>query len=229
MQDTPAIAAACRAAGVWTLMDNTWAAGLLFKPLEHGVDISMQALTKYVGGHSDTFMGSICVNDPVLSHKLNAAWREVGWGVSPEDAWIMLRGLRTLPVRLQRHGENALAVARWLVEQPQVCQVLHPALAGDPGHALWARDFRGTSGLFGVVLQPGSEAAVRRLLDALTLFGLGFSWGGYESLAVNSDPQFGKRRFKPDFKGPVLRLSIGLESPSDLIDDLANGLAAYAD
>ena len=226
MQDVPAIAALARARGILTLIDNTWAAGLLFKPLDHGVDLSVQALTKYVGGHSDVFMGSAAASDPELVRALDHAILDFGWAVSPEDAYQMLRGLRTLPTRIARCGASSVAVAAWLRDQPQVAEVLHPALPGAPDHGLWARDFSGPAGLFGVVLQPCPEAAVHAFLDALALFGLGFSWGGFESLALNCDPQFNVRRFAPDLARPVVRLNIGLEDPDDLIADLRRGFDA---
>jgi cystathionine beta-lyase len=222
VQDVPAIAAAARARGVLTLADNTWAAGWLFKPIEHGVDLSAQALTKYVGGHSDVFMGSVSARDPALLARLEAGMHEVGWSVSPEDAYLMLRGLRTLPVRLERHGRSGIQVAEWLRQQPEVLEVLHPALPGAPGHEIWARDFSGACGLFGFVLKPAPEAAVHAFLDALKLFGLGFSWGGHESLAIHCGPQ--RRRDDP---GPLIRLHVGLEAPEDLIADLRQGLNAF--
>jgi cystathionine beta-lyase len=227
MQDVPAIAAAARVCGALTLIDNTWAAGLLFKPLAHGVDLSAQALTKYVCGHSDVFMGSVCAADATLARKLDEAILHVGWAVSPDDAYQALRGLRTLPLRLERHGENGLTVAAWLETQPQVAAVLHPALPSFPDHALWKRDFTGACGLFGMVLQPAPQARVDAFLDALTLFGLGFSWGGFESLAIACDPQLGGRKAPCDYGGPLVRLHVGLEEPEDLIEDLRGALAAF--
>jgi cystathionine beta-lyase len=226
MQDVPAIAAAARARGVLTLMDNTWAAGLYFKPLVHGVDISVQALTKYVGGHSDVFMGSAAANDPRLADALEHGIIDFGWAVSPEDAYQMLRGLRTLATRMARHGASSLAVAAWLRDRPEVAQVLHPALPGAPDHAIWARDYTGAAGLFAFVLKPVPTPAVHAFLDALSLFGLGFSWGGFESLALDCDPQFNVRRTQPAFDGPLVRLNIGLEEPQDLVADLARGFDA---
>jgi cystathionine beta-lyase len=199
----------------------------LFKPLEHGVDISVQALTKYVCGHSDVFMGSACVSDPKLVKALDDAILNFGWAVSPDDAYQALRGLRTLPTRMARHGESGLKVADWLSRRPEVAGLLHPALEGSPDHALWARDFTGACGLFGVVLRPAPHRAVNALLDGLTLFGLGFSWGGFESLAISADPQLSHRRFPTRFEGPLLRLHVGLEDPDDLIADLRVGLAAF--
>jgi cystathionine beta-lyase len=227
MQDVAAVARAARARGVLTLIDNTWAAGHLFKPLAHGVDISVQALTKYVGGHSDLFMGSAAAADPDLARTLADGINHMGWAVSGDDAYQMLRGLRTLAVRLRRHGESGLAVAAWLQAQPQVGQVLHPALPGAPGHALWARDFSGACGLFAFTLAGGSAKAADTFLDALTLFGLGFSWGGFESLAIVCDPQLSCRKHGHDYGGPLIRLHVGLEHPADLIADLQAGLAAF--
>jgi len=226
MQDVPAIAAAAKARGILTLIDNTWAAGLYFKPLNHGVTLSIQALTKYVGGHSDCFMGSVATCDPTIARALDDAMWDIGWSVSADDAYTMLRGLRTMATRLPRHHENGLTIARWLQHRPEVARVLHPALPDDPGHALWTRDFSGACGLFGVVLKPASEKAVHAFLDALRLFGLGFSWGGYESLAIHCDPQLQSRSFPVRLEGPLLRLHIGLESPADLIIDLERGFAA---
>ncbi|HUO11630.1 MAG TPA: cystathionine beta-lyase [Caulobacteraceae bacterium] len=226
MQDAAAIARLARQRGILTLMDNTWGAGLLFKPLAHGIDLSVQALTKYMGGHSDTFMGSVAAGSPAMEAALDRAIIDFGWSVAAEDAYTMLRGLRTLPTRLARHGASSLEVAAWLKRQPEVAQVLHPALPGTPGHDLWRRDYSGAAGLFAIELRPVPEPAVARFLDALNLFGLGFSWGGFESLALNADPQFAVRKEKPAFKGPIIRLNIGLEDPSDLIADLRQGLDA---
>ena len=228
MQDVARIAALARERGILTLADNTWGAGYLFKPLAHGVDISVQALTKYVGGHSDVFMGSACAADSAVARQLDNGVLDLGWAVSPEDAYQMLRGLRTLPTRLARHGQSGLTVARWLAQQPQVGRLLHPALPGDPGHAIWKRDFAGACGLFAFsFVAPAPKSAVDAFLDALKLFGLGFSWGGFESLAIACDPQLKSRSVKRDYGGPLVRLHIGLEDPDDLIADLARGLAAF--
>lgn len=228
MQDVPRVAALARERGILTAVDNTWGAGLTFKPLEHGVDVSIQALTKYVGGHSDVFMGSVAARDPSLVRKLDDGVLHIGWAVSGEDAYAMLRGLRTLAVRMDRHTENGLKVAAWLREQPEVRQILHPALPGSPGHELWKRDFTGACGLFGFVLNPVPAAAVDAFLDSLHLFGLGFSWGGFESLAISCDPQLRSRKTPADYGGPLVRLHIGLENPDDLIADLRRGLDALA-
>ncbi len=228
MQDTPRIAALARDRGILTAIDNTWGAGLLFKPLDHGIDVSLQALTKYVGGHSDVFMGSAAARDPKLAGKLADGINHLGWAVSGEDAYAMLRGLRTLPLRLDRQGANGLAIAAWLRDQPEVASILHPALPGCPGHDLWARDFTGACGLFSFVLKPAPEAAVDAFLDALSVFGLGFSWGGFESLAISCDPQLKVRRYAKSYGGPLIRLHVGLEAVDDLMADLRRALDAYA-
>ncbi|MGI9170135.1 MAG: cystathionine beta-lyase, partial [Caulobacteraceae bacterium] len=205
IQDAPQIARLARTRGVLTLIDNTWAAGFYFKPLAHGVDISVQALTKYIAGHADVFMGSAAATAPSLCKALDQAIWDFGWAVAPEDAYQVLRGLRTLPTRLARHQASGLAVAIWLRDRPEVAQVLHPALPGSPDHELWKRDFTGAASLFAVVLQPCPTAAVHAFLDALQLFGLGFSWGGFESLALDADPQFDVRGGGSPFAGPLVR------------------------
>lgn len=221
LQDMAAVAALAREKGILTACDNTWGAGYLCKPLELGVDISIQALTKYVGGHSDVFMGSAAARDPALAKALSDGGLHIGWAVSPEDAYAMLRGLRTLPTRLARHGDSGLKIARWLADHPAVEAVLHPALSGDP---IYERSFSGACGLFSIVLKPGPVDAV---IDRLKLFGLGFSWGGFESLAVTCDPQLRARKHRRDYGGPMVRLHVGLEDPDDLIADLAQALEAY--
>lgn len=226
VQDVPALAAMARARGLATVVDNTWAAGLLFKPLAHGVDVSVQALSKYVGGHSDVFLGAIACRDAAVAGRVARVIEDLGSFVSPDDAWLALRGLRTMAVRLPEHGRSALEVAPWLAGRPEVAEVLHPGLPVSPDHALWARDFTGACGLFGVVLRPGGDA--HAFLDALELFGLGFSWGGFESLATCEDAQLKVRADPPTLAGPLVRLHIGLEATADLIADLERGLAAYA-
>lgn len=228
VQDAPGIAAAARAAGVLTLMDNTWGAGVLFRPLTAGVDISVQALTKYASGHADVFAGSVAVSDPKLAAAVERTMHDMGWTLSPDDAYLVLRGLRTLELRLERHGASALAVATWLRSRPEVAEVLCPALPGSRGHELWRRDYTGSNGLFGVVLRPGPKGAVDALLNALRVFGLGFSWGGFESLAIAGDPQLARRLTLRPFAGPLLRLHVGLEPVDVLIADLARALDAYA-
>jgi cystathionine beta-lyase len=227
-QDVAGIAAAARARGVLTLLDNTWGAGLLFKPLAHGVDISAQALTKYVCGHSDLFMGSALANDPGVLKLMDDAMWNFGWAVSPDDAYQALRGLRTLPTRMARHDHSARKIAGWLRGQPEVLRVLHPAFEDSPDHARWKRDYAGACGLFGVVLRPASERAVNRFLDALSLFRLGFSWGGFESLAISDGRQLRRRQFPSELGGPLIRLHVGLEDPDDLIADLRTGLDSFS-
>jgi cystathionine beta-lyase len=227
MQDIPRMAELARARGILTACDNTWGAGLLFKPLQHGVDLSIQALTKYVGGHSDLFMGSAAARDPALVRKLNEGVLHLGWAVSPDDAYAMLRGLRTLPTRLEHQSASALRIAEWLGEQPQVAALYYPALPGAPDHDLWKRDFTGAASLFTFALKPAPQAAVEAFLDALKLFGLGFSWGGFESLAITCDPQLRQRRFQRDYGGPLIRLHVGLEDADDLIEDLRGAFQAF--
>ncbi|PAL22435.1 cystathionine beta-lyase [Sphingopyxis sp. GW247-27LB] len=227
VQDIPAIAAIARDRGVLTMLDNTWATPLLFPALAHGVDVTMMSLTKYVGGHSDAMMGSLTATGAVWSRLRQAAY-QLGQAVSPDDCALMLRGLRTLDVRMRRHGENALAVATWLADRPEVGRVLYPALLDDAGHAIWSRDFSGASGLFGFTLKGADDAARARFIDALAHFGIGFSWGGYESLVVPSDP--GTIRTATVWSDPdaLVRLSIGLEDPADLIADIGRGFGAMA-
>lgn len=228
MQDIPGIARMARERGVLTAIDNTWAAGVLFKPLDHGIDISIQSMTKYICGHSDVFMGMAVAKGECVE-LLAKSSHETGWAVSPDDAYMALRGLRTLETRLKQHGASALAVAQWLAEQPEVESVLCPALPEFPGHKLWKRDFTGICGLIGVVLKPTSSEAVVAMLEGLKLFNLGFSWGGFESLALPADPQLGARGVRPDFAGPLLRLHVGLEAVSDLTADLRFGLDKISD
>jgi cystathionine beta-lyase len=227
MQDVPALAALARRRGILSLIDNTWGAGHVLKPLDLGVDISIQALTKYVGGHSDSFMGSAAARDPQIATRLKAGVTDLGWSVAAEDAYAMLRGLRTLDVRLRRHEATGLALASWLAARPEVLQVLHPALPGAPGHDLWQRDYSGACGLFALVLQPAQAGATAAFLDALKIFGLGFSWGGFESLAIDCDPQLEVRQFRQDYGGALVRLHAGLEDAEDLIADLEAGLEAW--
>ena len=225
LQDIPAIARAAHAAGAKVLMDNTWGFHT-FQPFAHGVDVSIQALTKYAGGHSDVLLGSVTVNNPEDWHAVKGAASQLGQFASPDDCWLCLRGLRTLPVRLKQQAENGLAVARWLEGRPEVLRLLHPALPSHPQHALFQRDFSGTCSLFGVVLQPRySDADAEAVVDAMKLFGIGASWGGYESLALPTAPSISRTVTNPrDFGGPIIRLHIGLEDTEDLIADLAGAL-----
>ena len=228
MVDAAAVAQGCRARGVLTMLDNTWGAGLAFKPLAHGVDVSVQALTKYVGGHSDVLMGGVSASDPRCIAAIEGAIEDLGWHVSPDDAWLALRGLRTLPLRYGEQGRSGLKVAEWLQARPEVSRVLYPPLPGSVGHDLWRRDFTGAASLMGAVMKGGDEAAGRRLLDALSLFGLGYSWGGFESLATHETHQMAYRDHPPELEGELIRLHVGLEDPDDLIADLQRGLAAFA-
>ncbi|WP_043606509.1 cystathionine beta-lyase [Novosphingobium sp. Rr 2-17] len=227
MMDIPALAALARSRGVLTLVDNTYAAGVLFKPLDHGIDISVQALTKYVCGHSDVFMGCAVARGEV-GEMLKRSSRSVGWAVSSDDAYLALRGLRTLHARLARHGESALEVATWLAAQPQVSEVLCPALPGSRGHEVFKRDYLGGNGLVTIVLDA-PESAATAFLDALRIFGLGFSWGGFESLAIPCNDQLRQRRFAPALEQPVIRLHVGLENTADLIAELRTALTARAE
>jgi cystathionine beta-lyase len=218
--DAPAIAAAAKAAGVVTAMDNTWSAGCYHKPLALGFDLSVQANTKYTSGGADVINGAILTDREDLLARLKETIADVGINVAPDDAYLVLRGLRTLGTRMTQHQAAGLEVARWLRQRPEVLRVLHPALEDDPGHALWKRDFSGASGLFGFALRPTPVKQVHVFLDALELFGLGFSYGGFESLAIHCDPQLKRTATRRDFGGPLIRLSIGLEDPDDLIADI---------
>lgn len=226
IQDVPALCALATERGLVSIVDNTWAAGLLFKPLAHGADVSLQALSKYVGGHSDVFGGSIACRTPETARAVATTVEDLGLFVSPDDAWLMLRGLRTLPVRLAEHGRNALAVAEWLAGRPEVAQVLYPPLPSSPDHPLWARDYAGGSALMGVILGAFDRPRAEAFLDALQLFGLGFSWGGFESLATYEDAQLAVRSSPPRLDGALIRLHVGLEAPEDLIADLARAFRA---
>ena len=226
MPDIRAIAAAAHAHGALVIDDNTWATAFYHRSLEQGVDISMQAATKYIGGHSDIMFGTIAANA--------RAWPQIAEGIQllgvcagPDDVFLALRGLRTLAVRLEQHYRSGLAMARWLATRPEVMRVLHPALETNPGHAIWKRDFTGASGLFGVILKPAPQKAVDALLDTVRLFGMGYSWGGFESLIIPFDcaPYRTATKWAPG--GPALRLHIGLENVEDLKADLEHGFAAF--
>jgi cysteine-S-conjugate beta-lyase len=227
MQDTAAIAKVAHNKEALVLMDNTWATPLYFRPLDHGVDLVIQAGTKYIGGHSDVMLGTVSANAATLARLKNTV-RYTGQCEGPDDVYLGLRGLRTLAIRLERHQKSGLAVARWLEQRPEVLRLLHPALASHPGHAIWKRDFSGASGLFSMVLKPVPQKAYYAFLDSLELFGIGASWGGYESLAIPFDcaPLRTATRWQPG--GPTVRFHIGLEAVDDLIADLERGFAALA-
>ncbi len=224
MQDIPAISKAAHAGGAIVMMDNTWATPLFFKPLDHGVDISIHAATKYPSGHSDVLMGTVSANK-ACAHQLRESYITLGLCVGPDDAYQILRGLRTMGVRLERHQQTALALAEWLETDNRIARVLHPALPSFPGHDLWKRDFCGSSGLFSIVLNGGGRKEAHAFLDALEIFGLGYSWGGYESLAVHAWLE-DRVHVKAPTEGPMIRLQIGLEDAVDLRADIERGLAA---
>jgi len=225
IQDVSAIAHAGHAKGAVVLMDNTWATPLYFRPLDHGVDLAIQAGTKYIGGHSDVMLGSISANSAAYTDLKNTVWMS-GLCEGPDDVYLGLRGLRTMAVRLDRHFKSGLAIGRWLEQRPEVLHVLHPAMDCHPGHALWRRDFSGASGLFSFVLKPVPQKAVYAFLNTLTLFGMGASWGGYESLATPFDCTAVRTATRWHPGGPTVRLHIGLEAVEDLVADLERGFAA---
>ena len=219
MQDIPAIATAAQARGIPVLADNTWGTPYYFQSLEHGVDVSIHAGTKYISGHSDVMMGVIVTNEKYWL-KVRRAVADYGYCVSPDDCYLALRGMRTLGVRMRHQQESAIRIARWLQSQREVERVLYPPLETDPGHALWQRDFSGAASLFGVILKPVAWQAVGEMLNALKLFGIGSSWGGFESLAIRTDVTKIRTATKWEAAGPLIRLHIGLEDPDDLIADL---------
>jgi len=222
LQDIPAIADVAHARDASVMLDNTWATPLYFDSFAHGADLSIQAATKYVGGHSDLMIGYVCANE---SHapRLAQTHDHLGLYASGDDCFLALRGLRTMPVRLARHWETALALTNWLKARPEVARVLYPALEDDPGHTIWKRDFAGASGLFGLMFRPVAHKALAAFFDSLRLFGMGYSWGGYESLIVPSKVHRTARQFEA--AGPVIRIHAGLEDGGDLIADLEQGFA----
>jgi cystathionine beta-lyase len=227
VQDVPAIVKAAHAGDAIVMMDNTWATPIFLRPLDLGVDVSIHAATKYPAGHSDVLLGTVSANERCWE-KLHDAYLTLGACAAPDDVYQVLRGLRTMGVRLERHQAGALEIARRIENEPTVARVLHPALPSHPGHAIWKRDFSGASGIFSIVLAGGGEKAAHAFLDALEIFGLGYSWGGYESLAVNvflGDRTIAKR---PQ-EGPVIRLHIGLEDVEDLMGDIRRGLKAASE
>ena len=228
VQDIPAICKAARSAGIPVAIDNTWGTPLYFRAFDHGVNISIQAATKYIVGHADALIGAITC-DAASSRAVAATHEALGLCVNSEDCFLALRGLRTLGVRLERHWKSGLEIAEWLKARPEVASVLHPALPGTPGHALWKRDFLGASGLFSIYLKPCPDAAVKRMLNALRIFGMGYSWGGFESLIVAFDCKAARTATVWHADGPALRLHIGLEDVEDLKRDLERGFAALND
>jgi len=224
VQDIPAICEAAHKRGVKVMMDNTWSAGVFFKPFAHGVDVSVHAATKYFVGHSDAMLGSITGTDEVKD-ALYESVSVLGYNVAPDDAYLGIRGMRTLAVRIKRHEANALKVAEWFAGRPEVETVLHPAFPSCPGHEIWKRDFTGSSGLFSVVFKKATPAAIEALVDRLELFALGGSWGGFESLVLPTQVVRSATPFAGD--GRCVRFHVGLENPDDLIDDLTEGLAAF--
>ena len=227
VQDLPAIVAAAHARNILVVLDNTWAAGVLLDAFRHGVDITMQAVTKYIGGHSDLLLGSITVRDQSLYQKLGAAQQNVGCAVSPDDCSLALRGLQTLAVRLSHIETSALTIAKWLAARPEIDRVLHPALESCPGHEYWKRDFLGSSGVFSIVFKPGpTQEQVHAFVDALRLFKVGYSWAGVTSLAVAYN--IGRIPGRPPYEHRIVRLNIGLEATEDLISDLEQALKKLA-
>ncbi len=225
MQDVPAIAAAARARGAATIFDNTWATPVFFKALAAGVDITLMAATKYVSGHSDVMLGTVSANEAYWP-KLIDTHGTMGLCVGPDDIYLGLRGLRTMAIRLERQMKSGLTVANWLAARPEVTRVLHPALESDPGHALWKRDMSGASGLFGVLFGGWDQKDAALFIDTLKLFGIGASWGGFESLAILANPGHTREAVPWTEEGTLVRLHIGLEDPSDLLADLEAGFAA---
>lgn len=226
VQDVPAIAKAAKKKEIWVLLDNTWATPLFFRPFDHGVDVSIQSATKYIVGHADAMLGAIVSNERAAKH-VERTTGLIGSCPGSEETYLGLRGMRTLDVRLQRHYTSALEIARWLEKQKGVARVIHPALESHPGHAIWKRDFRGASGLFAIVLEKGPKSAVAAMVDGLEFFGMGFSWGGYESLILPFDPSTYRTATKWVAEGPALRIHIGLEDIDDLKRDLTAGLERY--
>jgi cystathionine beta-lyase len=225
MQDIPAIAKAAHAHGLPVLADNTWGTPYYFRSFEHGVDVSIHAATKYIAGHSDVMMGLIVTNEKYWL-TVRRAVADYGFGVSPDDCYLALRGLRTIGVRMRQQMQSALTVARWLQKRSDVKRVIYPALEDDPGHQIWKRDFDGAASLFSFVLIPVSGQAIETFVNALRLFGIGSSWGGYESLIQVAHIAKHRSATKWDPGGPTIRLHIGLEDPDDLISDLEQAFGA---
>jgi cystathionine beta-lyase len=224
VQDVPAIANAAHAAGAVVIMDNTWATPLYFKPFKHGVDVSIQAATKFIVGHADAMLGCITATKEAFP-AISRTHDELGLCPGPEDVYLGLRGLRSLGVRLARHQSSGLELARWLADRPEIARVIYPALPSDPGHKLWRRDFAGAPGLFSIVLKRVAHEKLAAMLDGLDLFGMGYSWGGFESLVLPFDPRSYRTATTWNEEGPALRLHVGLEDVEDLRADLEAGFA----
>ena len=223
IQDTPAITAVAKERGITTIFDNTWATPLFYQPVKHGVDYVVQAATKYITGHSDTMLGAVVARDEARFQQLKTITVALGLCAGVEELFLGLRGLRSLGARLNRHQETGLKLARWLQQRPEVTRVIHPALADDPNHELWKRDFSGANGLFAFILKPVPEPAVEAMLDGMKYFGMGFSWGGYESLILPVSPWISRSATEWAEKAPYIRIHAGLEDPDDLIADLEAG------
>jgi cysteine-S-conjugate beta-lyase len=226
IQDVPAITNVARAHKIPTLIDDTWTAGVYLKPFELGVDMSMQALTKYQGGHSDLLAGAVITNSKVWAKRLRDMHQMLGIGTAPEDAWLVLRGLRTMGLRLAHQDRVAREIAAWLEKRPEVAEVLHPALPSSRDHGIWKRDFSGAGGVFSIVLKPAPEVKVHAMVERLALFGLGYSWGGYESLVMVHTHRPARNHLARFPDGPIVRFSIGLEDVGDLIADLDQAFEA---
>jgi cysteine-S-conjugate beta-lyase len=227
VQDVPAIAQAAHERGALVVLDNTWASGVFFNAFAHGVDVEMQALTKYVAGHSDVLLGAVTVKDRAIYDKLGNTYQVLGSAPGPDDCALALRGMKTLAVRLKQIEHSALQVAKWLASRPEIERVLHPALESCPGHDLWQRDFTGSSGLFSIVFKPGpTKQQIHAFVDALELFEIGYSWGGVASLAMVYDLSHAKGR--PEYDHRIVRLYVGLEEPEELIADLQQALEKQA-
>lgn len=228
VQDLPALAEMAHERGAVLIADNTWAAGYFLKPIEHGADVSVQAATKYLAGHADCLVGTITSADESAAKKIYMSLLQLGSNVSADDAFLTLRGMRTLSTRLDRHQENGLALAKWLAKRSEVERVIHPAIKGCPGHAIWKRDFTGASGLFSVVLKPVQLPALKAFFNSFKLLGIGFSWGGFESLAVHMKPENYRTAAEWKEDGPVIRFHAGLEDIDDIKADIDNAFTAMA-
>jgi cystathionine beta-lyase len=227
MTDVPAITKECRARGIWTILDNTWGSPINFRPLEQGVDVSINAATKYISGHSDLMLG-IAVTTEAAFVPVKKTASASGYCGGPDDVYMAMRGLRTLPLRMKQHHASGLFIAKWLQDRPEVHRVMHPALPGDPGHAIWSRDYDGASGLFGFVLEACTEKQFAAFMDHMDLFKLGYSWGGFESLVVPTYPNTLRSATEWSAPGPAVRIHVGLEAIEDLVADLERGFARLA-